>query len=188
MTGMWLVAFIALWILFLLLAVVTLSLLRNVGTLADAIQQLQHGERDPIKLIVGEAVPELALTQPDGTPVRLTAYHGTPRTLYFISPGCGPCHELIRSLATTSADRSSAIIVSMGSSDETQALLTEVGVALLPVLFVASDTLLHQWGIRSTPTTVELDADGQFVRHTVGFTPVPTEAAPHTSPAEAVAT
>jgi hypothetical protein len=181
------VALGTLWVLFLLLGVVTLSLLRNMGTLAEAVQQLQQGGRDPIKLTAGEALPALALTRLDGTPASLDSYQGSTLTLHLISPGCGPCHELLQSLATVDADSSASLIVSMGSAEATQALLAEAGLRDAPVLLVASDTMFSQWGIRSTPTTVELDAAGHFVRHTVGFTPPPREPVPTTTQAEAVA-
>jgi peroxiredoxin len=186
MTGIWLVAFGTQWVLLVLLGVVIVSLLRNVGTLAEAVQQLQGGGRDPMKLTVGEAVPELALTRLDGTPVNLASYQGTSLTLHLISPGCGPCHELLHSLATTGADSSASLIVSVGSAEATQALLSETGLRDTPVLLAESAALLAQWGIGSTPTTVELDRAGHFVRHTVGFTPPQQTSVPTTTQAEAV--
>lgn len=39
MTGIWLVSYIALWVLLLLIAIVLLSVLRNLGLIYERIQQ-----------------------------------------------------------------------------------------------------------------------------------------------------
>jgi hypothetical protein len=179
MEGMWLVSYIALWMLLLALGVVVVSLLRNVGLLATTVQQIQTGVEDTLTLGVGAPVPELPLKTLSGQATSLAAHRGTPAVLVFVSPGCGPCHELLVArqhgapLLTDLPPATQPILVSLGDGAATQSLLSEVpfadGVTLL-----ADPTLVRErWGVHSTPTIVLLDTEGRYLRHQLGFNAPP---------------
>ncbi|NOK58402.1 MAG: hypothetical protein GFH27_549279n208 [Chloroflexi bacterium AL-W] len=174
MTGVWLVSYVALWILVLVLALVLVSMLRNLGTIYETLQTWRP-VHDPIKLKVGEVVPALTLTSITNETVSLTDHQGTPLAVAIISPGCEPCHDLAKVLARgealpqTNGER--LIIISVGSGAETQSLIDEVGLHKdIPVYCDTTRSTAEAWGVSSTPTTVLLDERSTFVRHIVGFT------------------
>lgn len=177
MEGVWLVSYIALWLLLLALGVLMVSLLRNVGLLATAVQQLQSGVEDTLTLQVGESVPELPLTTLSGQATSLAAQRGAPIVLVFVSPGCGPCHALLKALRRGYAampelpQATRQILVSLGDEAATRALLVDEPFHAGPVLLADPAVLEERWGLRATPTTILLDAKGQYLRHQIGSTP-----------------
>lgn len=174
MTGIWLVSYVALWILVLVLALVLISMLRNLGTIYETLQTWQP-MHEPIKMKVGEVVPALTLTNRANETTSLTEHQGIPLAVAIISPGCGPCHDLAKVLARgeplpqTNGER--PIIISIGSVAETQSVIDEVGLHTdIPVYCDITRSTAEVWGVSSTPTTVLLDERGAFVQHIVGFT------------------
>ena len=176
MEGIWLVSYVALWLL-LALGVVVASLLRNLGLLATAVQQLKSGTQDTLLLEAGTLAPELPLTTLDGQPTTLAAQRGALAVLVFVSPGCGPCHDLLLARqhgAPLLADLPPAtqpVLVSLGDSAATQSLLNDVPFADGITLLAEPTLARERWGVRSTPTTVLLDAEGRYLRHQLGFAP-----------------
>lgn len=178
MSGLWLVSYIALWILFLVVAVVQLSVLRNLGTIYETLQQQQHGSPpEPIKLVAGQPVAELRLQHISGEPATLATFRGQPTAFAVISPGCGPCHDLLGALNRGVAleqnglDARQRVVISVGSGEQTAELVQEVGLPpSVPVLIDLDHSVRDQWGIHNTPTTVIADEQLVFVRHVVGFT------------------
>src|SRR5690349_8239311 len=99
MTGLWLISYIALWILFLVLAVVLLSVLRNLGALYETLAAFQNPPQEPIKLVPGDIVPDLALPALSGDRVPISAFRGQTTAFLIVSPGCSPCHSLLKDIA-----------------------------------------------------------------------------------------
>lgn len=178
MEGFWLVSHLAVWLLVLALAVVVVSLLRNVGVLAAVVKQLQSGVQDTLLLEAGMPAPELPLTTLAGQATELSLYKGAPKALLFVSPGCGPCHDMLQALERGEPalpelpSGTTAVLVSLGDATATQGLMAEVPFTAGPVLLVDPTALQARWGVRSTPTIVLLDAEGRYLRHQIGFTPL----------------
>lgn len=177
MSGLWLVSYIALWILFLVIAVVLLSVLRNLGTIYTALQQPAMPEPPPLNLTAGQPVPALQLQHISGEPATLTAFRGQPTAFVVISPGCGPCHDVLGALSHGTALEENGlsgrqrVVISLGSGPETAPLIQQVGLPPnIPVLIDLDHSLRDQWGIRTTPTTVIVDEQLIFRQHMVGFT------------------
>lgn len=176
MSGLWLASYVALWVLFLMTAFALISVLRNVGELAEAVKRFGT-PRDAVTLAVNQPVPQLALHSPDGTPISTADFRGQTTTYAVISSGCGACHSFAEALAdgTTLAifpTTTQRVVISTASVDELQAVLP--GMTFPPDVTVLLDTnnlAAEQWGARSTPTFVTLDDNGRYLAHTVGFTP-----------------
>jgi len=176
MSSLWLVSYVALWILFLTVAVVLVSVLRNMGTLYEA---LERGALlpDQIKLVDGKLTPELALQTLDGDSVTTVAFHGQVTALTFINPNCGPCRDLLRDLAAHGFDQAAwkpattQAIVSLDDPSATRDLLRKLNLPQDVAVFTASrETVEAAWGVRSTPTTMVLGTQGEFIRHKIGYT------------------
>lgn len=178
MSGVWLVSYIALWVLFLVVAVVLISVLRNMGALYEMLEHIPPAQNAAIKLIAGTPIPELTFEALDGNQLTTTAFRGQTIALTFISPGCGPCRDLLRDLATHTFEltlwtpATTQVIVSLGDVPATRELLQEVSLPSAIGIFTAPQTDVEvAWGVRATPTTVIVDADGVFLRHQVGYAP-----------------
>lgn len=177
MSDVWLVSYVALWVLFLVVAVVLLSVLRNLGTVYEAMQQPHPAPSEPIKLTAGEPLPDLVLEDLSGEGVSLATFRGQRSAFMVISPGCGPCRNLLEALAApahSSIDHFSAaqrVVISTGSGPTTADLIQTVGLSpQVPVLIDQGQSVLERWGVSSTPTTVVVDEHLIFREHTVGFT------------------
>jgi hypothetical protein len=93
MSGWWTAAFVAQWVLLVVLCVVVVALARQVGTL-----HLRLGPRGALEIddegpALGEALPALSATGPDGAPV-VVGGPGDPRLVLFSSPTCIVCREV----------------------------------------------------------------------------------------------
>ncbi len=94
--GIWLVSYVALWILVFLEAAAILALARQVGLL--------HLHIRPAGALMANSGPELGERAPqiaahdlnnNGQPVALGVFAGKSTLLVFISPGCSSCDELM---------------------------------------------------------------------------------------------
>lgn len=174
MSGLWLASYVALWVLLLVGAIALVSMLRNVGELADAVKRL-HVPRDTVTLQPGNTAPVLALTTADGSTVATAAFTGTPTTYAVISPGCGPCRSFVDALG---ADRpldmfpatERRVIISTAPLDADNGNIPYTLPLDVTVLLDTDNQAAAQWGARSTPTFITLDADGRYLKHTIGFT------------------
>jgi hypothetical protein len=93
MTGWWAAAFVAQWLLVLVLAVVVVALARQVGTL-----HLRLGPRGALEVdsegpALGEAPPAMPGIDGDGGRV-LVGGPGPARLVLFSSPTCSICREV----------------------------------------------------------------------------------------------
>ncbi len=98
MTGWWVAAFIAQWILVLVLAVVVVALARQIGTL-----HLRLGPRGALEVAtegppVGEAPPPLPAVDDQGSRV-LVGGPGPARLILFSSTTCPICRDVAPGIA-----------------------------------------------------------------------------------------
>jgi peroxiredoxin len=177
MTGLWLVSYIALWILFLLMAVVLLSVLRNLGTLYESLAVAPPLEEQPIKLTAGEALPDLTMRTLSGEQVPISMFQGTKTAFFVVSPQCSPCIRLLEDIAEDGADPyphdgsvQRRVIVSIANAAETAELIDQAGLPEgVPLLIDPDGGTRREWGVAGTPTTVIVDEQLRFVRHEVGY-------------------
>ncbi len=102
MTGWWAAAFVAQWVLVLVLAVVVVALARQIGTL-----HLRLGPRGALEVdsegpAVGEAPPPLPGIDGGGARV-LVGGPGPARLILFSSPTCPICAEVAPGVAAAAA-------------------------------------------------------------------------------------
>ncbi len=93
MSGWWAAAFVAQWLLVLVMAAVVVALARQVGTL-----HLRLGPRGALEVdsegpVLGEAPPPMPAVDDDGARV-LVGGPGPARLVLFSSPTCAICREV----------------------------------------------------------------------------------------------
>lgn len=102
MSGWWTAAFVAQWVLLLVLCVVVVALARQVGTL-----HLRLGPRGALEIdtegpALGEPLPPVPARAAHGDTVRLGGA-GPRRLILFSSPTCIVCHEVAPAVPAAAA-------------------------------------------------------------------------------------
>src|SRR2546430_8418343 len=111
MHGWWAVSYVVLWLLVIGLALPSLALARQVGTL-----HLRLGPRGALEIDhegppLGEAPQPLELADLDGRPVSIGG-PGASQLVLFLSPDCPVCHDVLPSPpAASRAGRLAPIVV-----------------------------------------------------------------------------
>src|SRR5947207_3672955 len=88
MTGVWLVSYIALWILFLVMATILLMMLRNPGIFFNSVvvSPQKHSHKLSSKVVPGKILPELTIQTLAGDHIQISTFHGMKTTFFVVSP------------------------------------------------------------------------------------------------------
>lgn len=189
MTGLWLVSYIVLWILFLLVSVVLLSVLYHLGVIYDKVDK-----RSPAAttLSTGQAVSEAALLALDGRKISVSQFRGSPVSFVIISPGCSGCLKVLREISSGHWDTEfygdkRVVVISTGDVGETREIAEEAELPpQFPIFIDSNQVLKDKWGIRMTPMIVEVDSDLKVTRQTA-FASSTSQPPPATNPVQLVA-
>ena len=164
MSGLWLVSYLALWILVIILTIFVLGLVRQLG-----IMQARLGPENKNLLItreglaVGSAAPDIR-----GSDVmqqrefKLANLMGRPSIVIFISPSCAPCQELlphIPELQNTWGKKGTVVLCSHGPSEASLHLARAHHLAI-PVISDVEGTIAQAYKVRATPFAYRLDPNG----------------------------
>ncbi len=183
MTGLWLISyialwllFLALWILFLIVAIVLLSVLHNLGVLYETVSGSSTWSPPATKLVAGQSLPELTLYTLSGNTVPLANFHGIKTAFSIISPHCPSCRSLLEALATgdTPPDRRNPsvhrrVVVSLGDATETAHLVQHMRLQEdLPILVDTDKEVAKKWGVALIPVTVIVDDHLTVVKQIIG--------------------
>jgi methylamine dehydrogenase accessory protein MauD len=153
MSGWWLASYVVLWVLVVALALLTLALARQIGTL-----HLRLGPRGALELDqegppLDEAPEPVDARDLDGRPLNIGG-PGEPQLLLFVSPGCPVCREVLPSLPVAARVGGMRPVVVSDSEDPRDADPgTNAPVILGP-------TVARAYGVPGTPYAVALDRLG----------------------------
>ena len=177
MTGILLVSYIALWVLFLVVGIVLVSVLRNLGIIYSSLAALAPQQRPLSMLKLGQAVPEAAWETLTGERRTVSDFRGVKQAVTLVSPTCSPCVDHLRSIADrgsepdpTDSSARHLVSVCLGSLTETLGLLEKATLEAdsLPgnvtILMDPQRNTAKKWGMPATPTTVIIDEDLKLVR------------------------
>jgi hypothetical protein len=171
MSGIWLVSYIALWILFLIIAIVLISVLHHIGVLYGKVE----GDRQPPPTILtpGEALPEVTFSRLNGELVPLSRFLGKPVAFLVISPGCSGCIEALQSFANhdqhdTESPIKNPIVVGLNDKVAISKLIQQVQLPPSYQILMATDnTIQKKWGVRLTPILIEANEELKLSRQTI---------------------
>jgi peroxiredoxin len=157
MTGPWLAAFVVLWVLVLLLAVLVLGLLRRVLPLLDHLEARRPAAPE-LGLSAGTSVPAFEARDRAGKAVGADDVP-RPGIVLFLEPDCRPCEKLAKQVRTD-ADRLDGVPLVFVTSD------TEEGRALAPTsgltMLQTGHAVSHAFQTSITPHAFLVDRDGRL--------------------------
>jgi methylamine dehydrogenase accessory protein MauD len=156
-SGWWLASYVVLWALVISLSILLLALARQVGVL-----HLRLGPRGALEIDeegppLGEAPEPTDARALDGTEVTIGG-PGEPQLLFFVSPGCPVCRQVLPSLAP--AARAARMTPLAVVDVEERAARDAYEHSPPTVRMVASPELTERYAIPGTPYAVVLDAIG----------------------------
>ncbi|MGH2675119.1 MAG: methylamine dehydrogenase accessory protein MauD [Actinomycetota bacterium] len=157
MSGWWLVSYLVLWALVVALALLTLALARQIGTL-----HLRLGPRGALELDsegppLDEAPEPADARDLDGRPVTVGG-PGHPQLLLFVSPGCPVCREVLPSLPVAARAGGMRPLVVSDAQDPADAVPAAGTDAGAPI--VVGPAIAGAYGVPGTPYLVALDRLG----------------------------
>ena len=155
-----LVSNLVLWVLVVVLAIVVVALARQIGVLHERVAPVgalstTAGPK------VGELAPELALRDLGGGEVRIGGDTGERTLLFFLSPTCPVCKELLPSaerVARSEVPPVRLVLASDGAPGEHEAFVRDHDLGRFP--YVLSTELGVTYQVGRLPYAVLLDAAG----------------------------
>lgn len=166
--GIWLVSYVALWILVLLEAIVILALARQIGLL--------HNRLGPTGARMGNAGLELGDDAPpfrvqgfNGRPVTLAAERDRPTLLIFISPTCSVCADLGSAILALyqHEKRDIEVVVVSFLEDEAENRAYIKRYRLNDIPYIVSPRIAEQYRVTTSPYAILVDSNGKV--HTKGL-------------------
>ena len=156
------------WALAVILGVLYVRLLEQHGRahherheLAALVQELAAEPPDTPVLPVGSEVPDVVLTDLDGTERRLGAYRGQEVALVFFNPGCGYCQQLAPQLGELPGEARRVVLVSSGEANDLRPLVAQHGWGF-DVLLDRDFKAIEAMEAAGTPTGYLINADGKI--------------------------
>ncbi|MFT6287381.1 MAG: methylamine dehydrogenase accessory protein MauD [Halieaceae bacterium] len=154
---------IALWIGFVLLAVINLALLRQVGVLYERVAPAGALMVNQVQEVGNEA-PPLSLQTITGTIEEIGGVRdGKSQLLFFVSPDCPVCGELTAVFKSAAAAESSwlhAVVASDGNEHDHPGYVARKGLESFP--YVVSEILGKTYGVSKLPYAVLIDEQGKI--------------------------
>jgi hypothetical protein len=170
-SGIWMISYVLLWVLFLALVIAMVGVLRNLWSVYDALKPARTSARVS-SLTMGQTLPDVSLTSLAGDRRGIGDYAGTRRSFAIVSAHCGACGEYLQRLAAGAAQSgpddftdARLVIISLADRDETAALLQKAGCAdRFEVLLDPAQEVVRKWGVVVTPCALIADEKLQLVR------------------------
>lgn len=160
MTDAWIVAFVALWVLVLVIGLLVLGTLRRIVPTLERLESYIppiSADALPRGLSAGAAVPEFEAERAGGGRFAISDLRGSPAFVLFLSEECRPCARFVRDLAKNRVPDLAAKLVVVVESDS---LAEQVARAEGAVVLVQREReLADAFDSNVTPHAFVLDAD-----------------------------
>lgn len=155
---------ILLWVLLLLMGVVIFALTRQIGVLYERLAPAGALTLNK-KLKVGDLAPDLLLTSIVGKQIKVGGQSKNERSqlLFFISPDCPVCKNLLSAMKSAARAESSwldLILASDGMEQDHAELVNAHALESLP--YIVSEMLGKTYGVAKLPYAVLIDEGGKI--------------------------
>lgn len=163
MSGPWIVAVVALWVLLALVAFIVLGLVRRTTSI---LERLESQIRQPGMLVggppTGSSLPAFEAMDATGSAVRSSDLAGEPSIWLLMTSECEPCQRLASELRGRDGHLTGGRLV-IATDDSPVALGVPPGIMVLQPL---DDSISTVFGTAFTPYAFSTDARG-IVRETM---------------------
>ena len=150
---------ILLWIGFLAMVLVNLALARQIGVLYERVAPAGALMMNQ-KLEVGNPAPELALATLEGGTVEIGKVDDKAKLLFFLSPDCPVCNELIPALKSAAKAEEKWLDVVLASDGEQDHTAYVKRKRLQGFPYVISEILGKTYGVAKLPYAVLIEEGG----------------------------
>ncbi|HEV2474094.1 MAG TPA: redoxin family protein [Chthonomonadales bacterium] len=169
-TGLWLYAFLALWLLIIAESFVLSAVIRQVSQLHSHWSGNEIGSGLPL----GVLAPALSGTDLYKRP--LAARYGDRKTIiYFLSAGCSPCRAVLDHAPMLNTPEAQTVLVVAADEFKAKTFLlplpVESNLQGIPVLIDPKREMLRRFEARATPYVMVVDQDGRI--GAIGFETTP---------------
>ena len=154
---------VALWIGFIVLAVMNLALARQIGVLYERIAPAGALMMNRVLKVGGDAPRLTVPTLSGGTEEVGNPLDGKSQLLFFVSPDCPVCNELtpvFKSAAKAESGWLRAVLASDGNEQDHGAYVESRGLQDYPYLL--SEILGKTYGVSKLPYAVLIDERGKI--------------------------
>jgi len=152
--SMWVISYIALWLVVAALVFSDVVLFRQLGLL-----HLRFGPRGALALdegpAIGASAPRFSAVDQFGT-THAIGGAGLSRLIVFVTPKCAVCDDLIPALRAVHASAQNVLVVSAADAASTRPFAEKLG----RVPIVASSEAAETYNVASTPFSIYIDAGG----------------------------
>lgn len=128
-----------------------------------------------IKQMEKEGVPEIALANIDGKPVKLSDYRGKIVIVNFWASWCNPCVEEFPSMIKLISQFSNDVVVFAVSEDDNrediQVFMKAMGLPKpgFEIVWDENKENMKAWGVEKVPETFLVGRDGKLIRKVLGI-------------------
>ncbi len=163
MSGIWLISYVALWVLVILQAVILVGLLRQLGALQTKLGPEYNLLVPREGLARNTPAPDFrALDVVHGREIGLAEFAGRTALLIFVAPDCRACSALMPELMTFARSHVGHLalaLVCQGEPAHCRELAQNYRVSF-PVLLDVEQAVSRAFLVRATPFAYRLDAGG----------------------------
>ncbi len=120
-----------------------------------------------------QMAPDFTISTTDGTTQKLSDLKGKVVVLNFWSVDCPPCLQEVKNIQAVYENKKSEVMfvgvaTDKATAEETKAVLAENG-GSYPVMVDQGNSTFGLYGVRATPTTVIVNAEGEVAGGHTGY-------------------
>ena len=177
MSNFLIISNIILWVLLIVIAVVVLSIMRNIGILYQHLEK-ENQPREKSLLKIGQPLLFAPVHSFDGSTIDLATLKGVATAFAIISPDCYPCREVVKHLLLTSnhadpfdLEVEQTVIINIGDRKTTLSLFQEydIDINTLNLYYDPKRIIFESWGINMTPTFIIVNNNNLVTGQQSGF-------------------
>ncbi len=179
MSSLFLISYIALWVLFLIVAFVLLSVLRNLGIIYESLSSnasVAGLENTPTNLKAGGLLPDIIVETLRGEESSLSHFKGEKMAFSIVSTGCGACTRFLEKIKDNNASPDpldpsveKRVIICTGNIDQSTQMLKDSRIKeFFPAFLDTDNSIFDKWGITTFPATIITNQEMRVVRQSFG--------------------